>query len=74
MIIFTSRLEHKTRELLAARSRDLTYADIAAKAEQLGGDIKPLWLTSFMNTPNQGFSVAKVELLYLILSGDELKL
>jgi len=73
MTTFISKLEHRTRELLKDRPRELSYADIAAKATALGGDIKPLWLTSFMTTPNQGFSVAKVELLYLILTGDELK-
>lgn len=74
MTIFISKLERRTRELLVSRPRELSYADISAKAEALGGDIKPLWLTSFMNTPHQGFSVVKVELLYNILSGDELKL
>lgn len=74
MSIFESKLEHTTRKLLAQRPREMSYADISEKAEQLGGDIKPLWLTSFMNTPNQGFSVAKVELLYTILTGNELQL
>ena len=74
MSIFESKLEHTTRKLLAQRPREMSYADISEKAEQLGGDIKPLWLTSFMTTPNQGFSVAKVELLYTILTGNELQL
>lgn len=74
MTIFISKLERRTRELLAARPREVSYADIAAKAATLGGDIQPAWLTSFMNTPNQGFSVHKVELLYVILTGSELKL
>lgn len=73
MTIFISKLEHRTRELLRDRPRELSYADISVKATAMGGDIKPLWLTSFMTTPNQGFSVAKVELLYIILTGDTLK-
>lgn len=74
MTIFISKLETRTRELLRNRPRDLTYAMISDQAEALGGDIKPLWLASFMSTPHQGFSVAKVELLYNILSGSELEL
>lgn len=74
MNTFESKLEHTTRELLQKRPREMSYALIAEKAEALGGDIKPLWLTSFMTTPNQGFSVAKVELLYTILSGKTLQL
>lgn len=74
MTIFISKLERRTRELLASRPRELSYSDISARATALGGDIQPAWLTSFMNTPNQGFSVHKVELLYIILSGSELEL
>lgn len=74
MTPFTSKLEQKTRELLKNRSRELSYEAISTEATQRGGDISKHWLTSFMTTPNTGFSVQKVELLYCILTGTELEL
>lgn len=74
MTTFTSKLEMKTRELLADRPRTLSYAVISQTALEMGGDLPVSWITSFMTTPNSGFSVARVELLYIILTGKELEL
>jgi len=74
MTPYISKLEAATRELLKTRPRELTYADISQSAASKGGDLSISWINSFMSTPNTGFSVAKVELLYVILSGKDLSL
>jgi len=74
MTPFISKLEITTRELLQKRPRELTYAVISQQATDKGGELSTAWLASFMTTPNSGFSVAKVELLYIILTGKDLKL
>ena len=71
---FTSTLETKTRELLAARPREVTYAHISSRAAAQGEDISTAWLTVFASTPSKGFSVIKVELLYTLLTDKKLEL
>lgn len=67
--ILQSKLAHKTRELLIARQRNMTYALIC---ESTG--IGEAWLANFMNNPEREFGVAKVEALYEYLSGKVLDL
>lgn len=74
MTPYISKLEAATRELLKARPRELTYPVIVQKAAEMGGELSAPWLASFMSQENTGFSVVKVELLYVILSGKDLSL
>lgn len=74
MTPYISKLEAATRELLKARPRELTYPVIIQLAAEKGGDLSVPWLNAFMAQNNTGFSIVKVELLYVILSGKDLSL